>query len=84
LKPLLLARARLSHLPLDEICASIQRNVLALADAETDEEETAPTESKPRRAKLNQHPRVARQKLPATGVVLNRDAKPVGDVSDAD
>jgi hypothetical protein len=52
LKPLLLARARLSHLPLDEICASIQRNVLALADAETDEEETAPTESKPRRAKL--------------------------------
>jgi putative membrane protein len=47
------SRARLSHLPLDEICAAIQRNVLALADAETDdEEETAPTESKPRRAKL--------------------------------
>jgi len=33
------SKRRLSHLPLDEICASIERNVLALADAEVLDEE---------------------------------------------
>lgn len=40
------SKRRLSHLPLDEICVSIQRNVLALADAEAehDRSETAAPE----------------------------------------
>jgi putative membrane protein len=46
------SKRRLSHLPLDEICASIQRNVLALADAEAEEDESEAAEPELRRTKL--------------------------------
>lgn len=42
------SQSRVSHLPLDDICRTIQTNVLALLDEETDDEEKAPI----RRAKL--------------------------------
>lgn len=46
------SKRRLSHLPLDEICASIQRNVLALADAETEEDGSQAAEPEVRHTKL--------------------------------
>ncbi|MGD9633493.1 MAG: bestrophin family protein [Pirellulales bacterium] len=46
------SKRRLSHLPLNEICASIERNLLALADSEAAEEETEADELSRRQAKV--------------------------------
>jgi putative membrane protein len=46
------SKRRLSHLPLDEICASIQRNLLALADAETADEDAEISETPQRHSKV--------------------------------
>jgi ion channel-forming bestrophin family protein len=46
------SKRRLSHLPLDEICASIQRNVLALSDAEAADEDSEISEAPQRHSKV--------------------------------
>lgn len=46
------SKRRLSHLPLDEICVSIQRNVLGLADAEAEEENLVSEEAERRHEKV--------------------------------
>lgn len=46
------SKRRLSHLPLDEICASIQRNLLALNDAEATDEDLEVGESERLPAKV--------------------------------
>jgi len=45
--------SRVSHLPLNDICATIQKNLLALLDASpTDTDNEAPEDEQPHRAKL--------------------------------
>lgn len=45
------SRERLSHLPLHDICNTIQRNLMALLDSD-DSDEDLPREREPRRAKI--------------------------------